>query len=103
MFMLAREPLHRGERLLLRKQFVDERAVTHFGRTRGQNPGSTLVPSVGFGAPPKRTFSAFDSENVSAFGSVRKVREGGTPSPTLVTSVLPGTRSHAYSSFENIA
>ena len=40
--------------------------------------------------------NAFETDDVSAFESVSKVREGGTPSPTLETSVLPGIRGLAF-------
>ena len=38
-----------------------------------------------------------DSENVFAFPHVRKVREGGTPSPARETRALPGTTRAAHS------
>ncbi len=38
-----------------------------------------------------------DTENVLAFPHVRKVREGGTPSPALGTSALPGVCCRALS------
>ena len=55
-------------------------------------PGSTLVPSVGEGVPPSRTFKTVALEK-RARHTVRpgsEVRFGGTPKPTLGTSVLPG-------------
>jgi hypothetical protein len=72
-------------------------------------PGSTLVSSVGFGLWPKRTSRCVHlgqdlrtGEDAAAFSQVgellfdsarRKVREGGTPSPTLGTEVAaPGTK-----------
>ena len=56
-------------------------------------PGSTLVPSVGEGVPPSRTFKTVASENRvrHTMQPGREVRFGGTPKPTLGTSVLPGT------------
>ena len=61
-------------------------------------PGSTPVPGVGRGVPPRRT-----SRSVPARADERrrwaapvKVRFGGTPKPTLGTSVLPRSSSAAF-------
>ena len=48
-------------------------------------PGSTRVPGVGFGVPAETNF-LWRGES----GKRSEVREGGTPSPKLGTSVLPG-------------
>ena len=57
-----------------------------------RTPGSTLVPSVGLGVPPKRTSMTFrcEARERNPGRCVLKVHEGGTASPTLGTSVLPG-------------
>ena len=80
------------------------RAQTEFGHERAKNAalldlGSTLVPSVGFGVPPKRTLTgAAQRRRSSALaGTLREVRLGGTPRPTPGTGVLPGTRRAAAS------
>ena len=80
------------------------RAQTEFGHERAKNAapldlGSTLVPSVGFGVPPKRTLTgAAQHRRSSALaGTLREVRLGGTPRPTPSTGVLPGTRRAAAS------
>ena len=80
------------------------RAQTEFGHEKAKNAalldlGSTLVPSVGFGVPPKRTLTgAAQRRRSSALaGTLREVRLGGTPRPTPGTGVLPGTRRAAAS------
>ena len=80
------------------------RAQTEFGHERAKNAalldlGSTLVPSVGFGVPPKRTLTgAAQRRRSSALaGRLREVRLGGTPRPTPGTGVLPGARRAAAS------
>jgi hypothetical protein len=53
--------------------------------------GSALVPSAGFRVPRKRTFlpTLLPLERAAW----KEVREGGTPSPALGTSALPGSGS----------
>jgi glucose/arabinose dehydrogenase/HEAT repeat protein len=57
----------------------------------GAAPGSTPVPGVGSGVPPERTSGdAPEVTTALAPDASAKVREGGTPSPTRETRVLPG-------------
>ena len=58
----------------------------------GEGSGSIRVPRVGRGVPPRRTFSTlrFAIRSRNQCRSVREVREGGTPSPTRGTRMLPG-------------
>ena len=80
------------------------RAQTEFGHEKAKNAalldlGSTLVPSVGFGVPPKRTLTGAAQRRGSSTlaGRLREVRLGGTPRPTPGTGVLPGARRAAAS------
>ena len=63
---------------------------THDAEDRA--PGSARFQRVGFGILPKRTFCpAWSDWTCLPYSTRQEVREGGTPSPTLGTSALPGT------------
>ncbi len=71
---------------------IAEIEASHTGRFLAAMLGSAPVSGAGFGVPPERTSYDVADEEVGALrvAEAAEVREGGTPSPALGTSALPG-------------
>ena len=80
------------------------REFTFSGNAARVTPGSTFVPSVGFGVPPERTLKTtrLETRAPNLLRRVKEVRLRGTRRPMIGTNVLPGILCAAFSLCANV-